>query len=98
MQGLVGEPFLVPSESATGPCSIQQEGDVKSWRTTLSGVVACIMAVISVITPLIDDNAATNPDFTAAIAAFVAGIGLITARDNKVSSEQAGAGNTGPNQ
>lgn len=62
---------------------------MKSWKTTLSGV-AVILGALSVAI-----KAALAGDYGAAITSIVtgvpAGVGLIAARDNNVSSEQAGA-------
>jgi uncharacterized membrane protein YhiD involved in acid resistance len=65
---------------------------IKSWRTTTTGVLAIIAAVVSAVQMIVDGNPATNPDWSAVAAAVIAGVGLITARDNKVTSEQASAG------
>lgn len=62
-----------------------------SWRTNLLGVCAMLTAAVGVVTAVFDDDALTNPDWLALIAAFTAGFGLLFARDNKVTSEQAGA-------
>jgi predicted aconitase with swiveling domain len=64
---------------------------MKSWRTTTSGVIAILLAFGAAAQALIDGNPATNPDWAAVGAAVMAGIGLLTARDHKVTSEQAGA-------
>jgi hypothetical protein len=61
-----------------------------SYRTTLAGIGAILAALGGACSLLFDNNPATNPDWTATIAAVTAGIGLLAARDNKVSSEQAG--------
>lgn len=61
---------------------------MRSWKTTVTGVLAIVTAIISVATALIAGHA---PDYPAAISAVMAGIGLISARDNNVTSEQAGA-------
>jgi hypothetical protein len=45
----------------------------------------------SLLQAIFDGNPATEPDYAALVAAIVAGLGLIFARDNGVSSEQAGA-------
>lgn len=64
---------------------------MKSWKTTVAGVCAIVAAAAGAIGALVDGNPATNPDWTATWAAIMAGVGLITARDNNVSSESAGA-------
>ncbi len=62
-----------------------------SWRTTTLGVLAIVAALCGAASALIDGNPATSPDMSSLSAAIMAGIGLIAARDNGVSSEQAGA-------
>jgi anti-sigma-K factor RskA len=62
-----------------------------SWKTTTAGLVTAIAAVANAISLLLDNNSATNPDWTATIAAVSAGLGLLFARDNKVRSEDVGA-------
>lgn len=61
-----------------------------SWRTTLSGVFAGIVLLLGQAQTLLDDNPKTNPEYTVVIAAF----GMISlgwnARDEGVTSEQAG--------
>lgn len=64
---------------------------LKSYRTTLMGIVAILSAIVSAATPLLDTDPATNPDWTSVSAAIAGGLGLIFARDNKVTSEEAGA-------
>jgi hypothetical protein len=61
---------------------------MKSYKTTLAGIAAILVAAASVLAGLSDGTAV---DWTAVIGAVIAGIGLIAARDNSVSSEQAGA-------
>lgn len=62
-----------------------------SWRTTSLGILAIISAVCGAATAILDGNPATNPDWTTIISAVTAGVGLMTARDNGVTSESAGA-------
>lgn len=62
-----------------------------SYRTTLAGIAAILTAVGGVLTAMTDNDPNTNPDWPAVIASVVAGAGLIAARDNKVTSEKAGA-------
>lgn len=63
----------------------------KSWKTTVTGFGSILVAVIGAIITVTDGNPATNPDWTAVIAAITAGFGLIAARDNGVSTEEARA-------
>ena len=58
---------------------------MKSWKTTVAGIVTIVIALGSAALTLLDGNSATNPDMGALIAAFVAGIGLITAKDSNVT-------------
>jgi len=59
----------------------------KSWKTTASGISAIVAAVAGAAQLLLDNNPATNPDWTAVIAAVTAGFGLVFARDNDKRSE-----------
>ena len=63
----------------------------KSWKTTAAGIGAILVALGSILQALFDGNPATEPDYAALVAAIIAGIGLLAARDNNVSSEDAGA-------
>lgn len=62
---------------------------MKSWKTTTTGILAIVVAVGTAIKTYLATGAI--PDIGALIAAVSAGIGLISARDNGVTSEQAGA-------
>lgn len=61
-----------------------------SFRTNGAGIGAIVIAIGGIITGLTDSDPNT-PDWSASIAAIIAGVGLLAARDNKVSSESAGA-------
>lgn len=62
-----------------------------SPKTTIAGIMVAIAAIISNVSFLIDADPMTNIDWSI-IAAEVAVIyGLITARDNDVTSEETGA-------
>ena len=61
-----------------------------SWRTTAAGIGAMLIAAGGALSATFDNDPSTVADWTAVIAAFIAGFGLIFARDNKVSSEGAG--------
>lgn len=63
----------------------------KSWKTTTAGIGAILVALGSILQALFDGNPATEPDYAALVAAIIAGVGLLAARDNGVSSEDAGA-------
>lgn len=64
---------------------------MRSPRTTLAGIAAILTAAGAALTALSDGDPLTAPDWASLIAACVAGVGLIFARDNNVTSEQAGA-------
>jgi hypothetical protein len=50
-------------------------------NTTFAGIGAILVAVGAIVKALFDNDPATVPDFAAAIAAVMAGIGLIFAKD-----------------
>lgn len=58
---------------------------MKSWKTTVTGILTIVIALGSAAMSLLDADPATNPDFGAIIAAITAGIGLITAKDSSVT-------------
>lgn len=62
----------------------------KSWKTTTAGIGAILVAWGSALTAMFDNDPTTTADWGAVFAAVIAGIGLLAARDNDVSSEQAG--------
>jgi hypothetical protein len=64
---------------------------MKSWKTTVAGIAAILTAGGAALTAISDGNPATEPDYAALIAACIAGLGLLFARDNGVTSEDAGA-------
>jgi len=57
----------------------------KSWRTTTLGIVAVLTAVLGFVKATIDGDPTTEPDMAALIAAISAGIGLLFAKDAKVT-------------
>jgi len=61
---------------------------MRSWKTTATGIMAILTALIAVGQALV---AGHQPDYTTALPSVMAGFGLIFARDNNVTSAQAGA-------
>jgi hypothetical protein len=74
-----------------GPCPLTGGITMKqSWRTTLSGVFTGIALLLGQALTLLDNDPKTNLDFTVIMAAFgMFSLGF-TARDENVTSEQAG--------
>ena len=62
-----------------------------SWKTTAAGVAAILAAVAAAARAILDGDPETLVNWEATAAAVMAGLGLIKARDNDVSSEKAGA-------
>jgi len=63
-----------------------------SWRTTVAAVILALAAVFNAAGAMLDDDPSTNPNWTVVMAEIGAIWGFLNARDNKVTSEQAGAG------
>lgn len=61
-----------------------------SWRTTLTGVLAILVAIAGAAKAELNGDVSTVADWGAVAAAVMAGLGLIFARDAKVSSQQEG--------
>ena len=67
---------------------------MKSWKTTILGVLTIATAVFGAVMALIDGNPATNPNWETLIAAITAGIGLIAAKDSNVTGGTVANGQT----
>ena len=63
---------------------------MKSWKTTTAGIGAILVAVGSALSSMFDNDPATVADWGAVVAAVIAGIGLLAARDNDKSSKDVG--------
>lgn len=61
---------------------------MKSWKTTVTGILAIVVALAGAAKAVI---AGVAIDYPTVISAITAGVGLISARDNNVTSEAAGA-------
>ena len=61
---------------------------MNSWKTTTLGALTIVSALVNGAMTWLKTGAL--PDFGLIIGAIMAGIGLIAARDNNVTSEQAG--------
>lgn len=56
---------------------------MKNRNTTVAGIGSILVAVGSLLTALFDGDPATLPDYATAVAAILAGVGLIMAKDAK---------------
>lgn len=63
---------------------------MKSWKTTLGGVISQLPVLWSQISSLFDGNAATNPDWAILMGSLAIIWALFQARDNNISSEEVG--------
>lgn len=54
-------------------------------NTTVAGIGAILVAIGGVLTAMFDGDPATAADFPTAIAAIIAGVGLILAKDAKTT-------------
>jgi hypothetical protein len=53
----------------------------QNWKTTSAGIAAILVAIGTALKALTDNDPTTTPDIGACIAAIMAGIGLILAKD-----------------
>lgn len=63
---------------------------MKSWRTTILGILAALSLLGPQLTAILDDDPTTNPDWSVIFAALGIGGAGVVSRDNGVSSEDAG--------
>ena len=64
---------------------------MKSWKTTIAGVLTATGAICVALVAMLDDNSATIADWGNVVALISIAYGLIMARDNSVTSKKAGA-------
>ena len=63
---------------------------VKSWQTTLCGVLIFLQVLVTEAIPFFDGVPITKPDVGAVGLAFIAMLAFVFSRDHRVSSEKAG--------
>ena len=63
---------------------------MKSWKTTLAGIMTFVTLAWNQIQYAIDSDPLTNPEWSLVITGLIAMIGFFKARDNDVSSEDEG--------
>lgn len=54
---------------------------MRNRNTTMAGIGSILVALGALLTALFDGDPATSPDYATAVAAIVAGVGLIFAKD-----------------
>jgi putative effector of murein hydrolase len=64
---------------------------MSSWKTTGLGLGTILAAVGTALAAYLDDDPESMPNIEILVTAITAGLGLIFARDNNVTSEKAGA-------
>lgn len=64
---------------------------MKSWKTTSAGILAIVGGIVRFYFA-VKAGQFTEEAITTSLTAVLSGIGLLFARDNNVTSEQAGAG------
>ncbi len=67
------------------------EHKMKSWIPKLTGIAGLLTLWGNTLVMLTDGNPATNPDWSVVLAATMTAIGVISARQNNVTSEEVGA-------
>ena len=64
---------------------------VRSWQTTLMGVITAVAVILPAVQLLLDGDATTQPDWNIVVPALTAAVGLLLARDGDKTSEEVGA-------
>lgn len=63
---------------------------MKSWKTTVCGILGFIVAGGTAAVALLDSDPATIPQWELVVATFMAMVGLFAARDSDKSSQDHG--------
>jgi hypothetical protein len=53
----------------------------QNWKTTGAGIAAILVAIGAALKAFTDNDSSTVPDIGACVAAIIAGVGLILAKD-----------------
>lgn len=64
---------------------------MKSWKTTWAGILQFLALAATQVGFLLDADPTTMPDWGLLVASLITLVGLLTARDNDVTSEDAKA-------
>jgi hypothetical protein len=67
---------------------------MKSWKTSTGGIATIVAGLAAAVTLWCQEN--KTEAVSTAMAAIATGFGLLSARDNKVTSQDAGAVNKPP--
>ena len=62
-----------------------------NWKTTLFGVLSILSAVVNAVIMMVDSDATTNPDWNVVVTAILIGIGVISSRQQNVTSARSHA-------
>ena len=62
-----------------------------SWKTSSAGIALIVAAIATAVAHQFDSDPNTIADWTTVIGLVIGGVGALFARDNDVSSEEAGA-------
>ena len=63
---------------------------MKSWKTTVAGVLAILISVLGVVSTIVTDGV-NAVEWGVVVPAILAGVGALFARDNDKTSEDVGA-------
>lgn len=62
-----------------------------SWKTTTGGITAIVAAIAGAINLMVDNDPATNPDWSVVMPIIIGAFAILFARDNDKTSEDVGA-------
>lgn len=62
-----------------------------SWKTTTAAIASVLATLLVAVSAALDSNPNTDPNWGVVIPVIMGQIGLLFARDNKVSDQDAGA-------